>query len=172
MIYRTINRYRFLIIVFLFSAIGQVYAQHNVNVFNKSNRTVAVRVDGVLKNNLEPGDSKSYYINNKSTINFSLSETDPTVVQIIQSAAYQGNNLKFDWTQYQIGSSYVQGPGTINLLPELVDGNYTWVTLQVIPLQQQETYTSYDYDDDDDEDFVWYMVIGLVVGALIALLPM
>ena len=179
MIYRKINIYRFLIIVFLFSALGQVHAQYNVNIFNKSNRTVAVRVDGVLKNNLEPGDSKSYYINDKSALNFSLSETDPEVVQAIQNASYQGINWKFDWTQYQMGSSYVEGPGTINLIPALhSDGTYNWVTLQVIPFQQQETYTSNDYDedyyynDDDDEDFVWYMVIGLLVGAIIALIPM
>lgn len=170
---RSIKIYQLLMIVFLFTSVDQILAQYNVDIYNKSNRTVAIRIDGVLQNNLEPGDSKSYYVNNKSTINFSLSETDPEVVQAIQSAAYQGSNWKYDWTQYQMGSSFVEGPGTINLVPALhSDGTYNWVTLQVVPMQQHTTYASYDYDDDDDSDLVWYMVIGLVVGALIALLPM
>ncbi|NMB81937.1 MAG: hypothetical protein GYA14_08970 [Ignavibacteria bacterium] len=175
MLSKKIKIYQLLLVIFLFTGIENILAQHNIIINNNSNRTVAVRIDGQLQNNLEPGAYKSYYVNNKSTVNFSLSETDPEVVQAIQGAAYQGNNWKFDWTQYQMGSSYVEGPGTINLVPALhSDGTYNWVTLQVVPLQQQSSYASYDYEDDydDDEDLVWYMVIGLVVGALIALLPL
>jgi len=165
--------YKIVLILLLSAGVSQVLAQYNVDIYNKSNRTVAVRINGVFQTNLEPGASKSYYVNDKSTVNFSLSDTDPEVVQAIQNAAYQGNNWKFDWTQYQMGSSYVEGPGTINLIPALhSDGTYNWVTLQVVPLQQQATYTSNDYDDDDEEDFVWAMVIGLLVGVIIALIPM
>ncbi len=173
MVARKINLFNLFLLVLFVTGVNQVFAQYNVDINNKSNRTVAVRIDGILQNNLEPGDYKKYYINDKSTINISLSETDPEVVRAIQNAAYQGINWKYDWTQYQMGSSYVEGPGTINLIPALhSDGTYNWVTLQAVPLQQQQSsYSSYDYDDDD-EDLVWYMVIGLVVGALIALIPM
>jgi len=166
--------YKIVLILLLSAGVSQVLAQYNVDIYNKSNRTVAVRINGVFQANLEPGASKSYYVNDKSTVNFSLSDTDPEVVQAIQNAAYQGINWKYDWTQYQMGSSYVEGPGTINLIPALhSDGTYTWVTLQVVPLQQNSTYYSSNdsYDSyDDDEDLVWYMILGLLVGAILPFL--
>jgi hypothetical protein len=173
MITRKINLYHFLFILFLFTGIDNILAQHNIDIYNKSNRTVAVRINGIFQNSLEPGVNKSYYVNDKSLINFSLSETDKYVVQFIQSAAYQGSNWKFDWTQYQYANLDVTNSSIVSLVPALdSDGNYLGVTVQVEPVYQQQTsYSSYDYDDDD-EDLVWYMVIGLVVGVLIALLPM
>ncbi len=173
MITPKIKLFQLLLFVFLINGLNQVFAQYYVDIYNKSNRTVAIRINGNFQNNLEPGDSKRYSVNSNSVINYSLSETDKYVVQLIQAAAYQGNNWKFDWTQYQFGSSIVVGSGTINLLPELdADGTYLWVKVQVKSAYQQQTsYSSYDYEDDDEE-LVWYMVIGLVVGALFALIPM
>ena len=105
-------------------------------------------------------------------INFSLSDTDPEVVQAIQSAAYQGINWKYDWTQYQMYNLNVEGSGIVNLVPALhSDGTYTWVTVQIEPrYEQQTTYADTDYDYDDDEDLVWYMIIGLLVGAILPFL--
>lgn len=174
MVARKINLFNLFLLVLFVTGVNQVFAQYNVDINNKSNRTVAVRIDGIFQNNLEPGDDKKYYINDKSTINFSLSETDPEVVRAIQNAAYQGINWKFDWTQYQYANIDVTNPGIVNLVPALdSNGAYLDVKVEVEPVvyQQQTSYSSYDYDDDD-EDLVWYMVIGLVVGALIALIPM
>lgn len=166
---KKIKIYQILFVVFLFTGIESVFAQYNINIYNKSNRSVAIRIDGILQNNMEPGTNKTYYVNNKSTINFSLSDTDPEVVQAIQNSAYQGIDWKYDWTQYQMGSTFVESPGVINLIPALhSDGSYNWVTLQVQPVVKQQT-TYYDSYDDDD-DLVWYMVIGLVVGVLFAAL--
>ncbi len=170
---RKIKLFQLLLFVLFVTGINQVVAQFNVEINNKSNRIVAIRINGIFQNNLEPGTNKTYYVNDKSTINFSLSEIDPEVVQAHQSAAYQGINWKYDWTQYQMGSTYVEGPGTINLVPALhSDGTYNWVKEQVEPLHQKSYYSSENDYDDDDDDLVWYMVIGLVVGALIALIPM
>lgn len=174
MITRKIKLYQLILIVFLFTGVENILAQYNVDINNKSNRTVAIRIDGVLQNNLEPGANKRYYANYKSVINIALSETDKYVVQFIQNAAYQGSNWKFDWTQYQLAKIDVTNPGIVNLIPALdSDGNYLSVKVEVEPVvyQQQTTYSSYDYDDDD-EDLVWYMVIGLLVGVIIALIPM
>lgn len=169
---RKIKIYQLLLIVFLFSGIEKVIAQYNVEINNKSSRTVAIRIDGNFQSNLDPGKYVSYSVNYKSIINFSLSDTDPEVVQAIQSAAYQGINWKYDWTQYQMYNLNVEGSGIVNLVPALhSDGTYTWVTVQIEPrYEQQTTYADTDYDYDDDEDLVWYMIIGLLVGAILPFL--
>lgn len=172
MITRKIKLFQLLLVVLLVTGLNQVFAQYNVEINNKSSRTVAIRIDGNFQSNLEPGKYVSYSVNYKSIINFSLSDTDPEVVQAIQAAAYQGSNWKFDWTQYQIHDLIVEGSGIVNLVPALhSDGTYTWVTVQIEPrYEQQTTYSDTDYDYDDDEDLVWYMIIGLLVGAILPFL--
>lgn len=174
MITRKIKLFQLLLFVLLVTGLNQVFAQYNVEINNKSNRTVAIRINGNFQNNLEPGANRRYSVNSNSVINFSLADTDPEVVQAIQNAAYQGMNWKYDWTQYQMYNLSVEGSGIVNLVPALHrDGTYTWVTVQIEPRYEQQTsYADSDYYYDDDDDLVWYMVIGLVVGALIALIPM
>lgn len=168
-----IKLFQLLLFLLLVTGVNQVFAQYNVEINNKSSRTVAIRIDGNFQSNLEPGKYVSYLANYKSIINFSLADTDPEVVQAIQNSAYQGINWKYDWTQYQMYNLSVESSGIVNLVPALhSDGTYTWVTVQIEPrYQQQTTYADTDnYYDDDDDDLVWYMILGLLVGAILPFL--